>query len=133
MPSATTRWMGPGRDVGGERLITMGHDQGNPIEYIVVCEWLPTGRGSSRDLAEAFNCKVLWAGTCLDVEVWKRLAELMSEWQVLFDVSDADPELNLAGHFAGSLKATRRPAGIGRSRTPREIVGVGRRTREPRC
>jgi hypothetical protein len=81
-----------------EKLITMGGDQGkwNPC---VVCEWLPTGRGSSKDLAEAYDCKVLWYGKFADGEVWERFAELMCEWQVLYAVVDADPELNLARGF----------------------------------
>ena len=36
---------GPRPRGGSGRLITMGHDQGQPINYIVICEWLPTGRG----------------------------------------------------------------------------------------
>lgn len=81
----------------GERFITMGVDQGKMCS-VVICEWIPTGR-PSRDISALYVCRVVWAGRFSDQEIWKRLAELMVEWQVLYCVLDADPEINLARTF----------------------------------
>ena len=75
----------------------MGVDQGKTC-YVVVCEWLFT-KHTDKDLSAAAVCKVLYAGTFMDEE-WDRLDELMREWQVLFCVEDADPQINEARRFA---------------------------------
>ena len=81
----------------GNRLITLGVDQGK-TNYAVVAEWLLT-KEPDKDLGAAAICKVLYAGTFMDEE-WDRLDELMREWQVLFCVIDADPQINEARRFA---------------------------------
>jgi hypothetical protein len=82
---------------GGERLITVGCDQGKTC-YIVVCEWIQVAR-PGKDLSAAYKCRVLWVGKASDAEVWKRLGEQYGEWQVLYGVIDADPEINAARAF----------------------------------
>lgn len=81
---------------GGERLITMGVDQGKTC-YFTVCEWFIDKL--SRDVNVAAMCKVRAFGKFFDNE-WSRLDELMREWQVLACVIDADPETNDARRFA---------------------------------
>jgi thiol-disulfide isomerase/thioredoxin len=81
-----------------ERLITMGVDQGK-TGHVIICEWVQRLH-IGKDISAAYDCKVLWAGTFSDQEIWIRLGELMKEWQVLYCVIDADPELNAARAFA---------------------------------
>lgn len=82
--------------VGGERLITMGVDQGKWNYYSVV-EWFIDGW--SRDINVASNAKLLCHGKFLE-EDWVVLSELMAEWQILACVIDADPNINEARRFA---------------------------------
>ncbi len=83
--------------IGGEKLITLGVDQGDMFNA-VVCEWNIDG-DASRDLSAASLCKVLWVGKHTS-EDWGWLDQLMSEWQVLYAVIDADPHTNEARRFA---------------------------------
>jgi len=80
----------------GERLITLGVDQGK-WSYWVACEWF-VDRLSS-DLNVAARCKVLAVGKFYE-DQWHLLDELMAEWQVSACVMDADPEINEARRFA---------------------------------
>jgi hypothetical protein len=81
----------------GERFITIGADQGK-LGTVVVAEWLPV-RNAGKDISASFDCKVLAVHRFGDEEIWDRLGELMIEWQALYAVIDADPELNLARAF----------------------------------
>jgi hypothetical protein len=82
---------------GGERLITLGCDQGKTC-YYVACEWLFKGK-PGKDIGAAAICKVLCAGRFPEDD-WGYLDSLMSEWQVLYAVVDADPQVNEARRFA---------------------------------
>lgn len=82
---------------GGDRLITMGVDQGK-IGYISVLEWL-FDRPPGDDINAAAIGKLLWFGK-FSGEEWDYLDELMREWQVLACVVDADPFTNDARRFA---------------------------------
>jgi len=81
---------------GGERLITMGVDQGK-WNHIVVVEWLI--KKMERDLNVAAIGKLLWEGK-LPGDEFDRLDGLMREWQILGCVIDADPQINDARRFA---------------------------------
>jgi hypothetical protein len=85
------------RPTRGGRLITMGVDQGERESYIVICEWL-FDRELGPDLGDSAICKVLWVGKFFG-EDWDRLDQLMHEWQVLYAVVDADPNVNEARRF----------------------------------
>src|SRR5690606_20751946 len=80
---------------GGQRLITMGIDQGK-WSYYTVCEWLVDGY--SADINVAAHCKLLALGKFLEDD-WHVLDEIMREWQVLAAVTDADPAINEARRF----------------------------------
>ena len=54
---------------GGERLITLGADQGKDC-HIVICEWLPMRR-AGKDISATFDCKVVWAGKRSDQDIWR--------------------------------------------------------------
>lgn len=82
--------------IGGRRLITMGVDQGK-FSYWVICEWFVDGLSS--DINVAAHCRVLAFGKFLEDD-WRKLDELMREWQVLACVIDADPQINEARRFA---------------------------------
>jgi len=81
---------------GGERLITMGIDQGKML-HIVVMEWFV--KKMERDINVAAVGKLLWEGKLLGDE-FNRLDNLMKDWQVLGCVIDADPQVNDARRFA---------------------------------
>jgi hypothetical protein len=81
---------------GGERLITMGVDQGK-LNHIVIMEWVMSEMG--RDINVAAAGKLLWEGILLGDE-FTRLDYLMREWQVIHCVIDAQPETNEARRFA---------------------------------
>jgi hypothetical protein len=83
---------------GGDRLITLGADQGQAVCHAVVCEWLFTSV-PDKDISAAAICKVLWAGK-FPGEDWEFLDRLMCEWQVMYAVVDADPQINEARRFA---------------------------------
>ena len=82
--------------IGGQRLITLGVDQGK-WNYWVVCEWFVDKLAN--DINVAAHCKVLAHGKFLEDD-WNTLRELMREWQVLACVIDADPQINEARRFA---------------------------------
>jgi hypothetical protein len=78
------------------RLITMGADQGK-TGYISVVEWLLEGNPGN-DINAVAVPKLLWFGKFGEDE-WDLLDELMREWQVLYAVVDADPQINEARRF----------------------------------
>jgi phage terminase large subunit GpA-like protein len=82
--------------IGGERLITMGVDQGK-WNYVEVTEWFFDKY--SNDLNVAAKAKVLYEFKFHE-EDWNLLDELMREWQVLACVIDADPQIMEARRFA---------------------------------
>jgi len=83
--------------IGGERLITMGIDQGQIVSHWVVCEWFVDQMSS--DINIAAKCKVLAHGKFMG-EDWHVAEDLMAEWQVLACVVDADPQIAEARRFA---------------------------------
>ena len=83
--------------IGGNRLITMGVDQGK-TGYISVVDWLFDQHPGS-DISSAAIGKLLWFGKFAEDD-WSYLGELMREWQVLACVVDADPNVNDARRFA---------------------------------
>lgn len=83
--------------IGGERIVTMGVDQGK-WSYVEVCQWFFDGW--SHDINAAAQAKVLWEGKFYEDEWDTRLDELMREWQVLACVIDADPWPMEARRFA---------------------------------
>ena len=87
----------PRPQIGGDRLITMGVDQGK-TGYISVVEWVFDENPGS-DINAAAIGKLLWFGKFLE-DGWEYLGELMREWQVLAAVVDADPNVNDARRFA---------------------------------
>ena len=104
--------------IGGNRLITMGADQGK-TGYISVVEWLL--ERMSHDVQEAAIGKLLWFGKFREDD-WDYLGDLMREWQVLAAVVDADPQVNEARKFCrrfhGYAWATRYRRGV----TAKEIA-----------
>jgi len=81
-----------------DRLITMGIDQGK-IGYFVIVEWFIDQIGN--DLNANAHARVLDFGQWHQQdEGWGRIEELMREWQVLYAVCDADPEITDARRFA---------------------------------
>ncbi len=106
---------------GGDRLITMGVDQGNK-NYISVMEWFIDTPG--RDLNVVASGKLIWEGTRLGSE-YEELDKLMYEWQINHCVIDADPEINEARRFArrfpGSVTLSRyREGQVGKEITIQE-------------
>jgi len=87
----------PRPQIGGDRLVTMGVDQGK-TGYIAVVEWLFDQHPGS-DINAAAIGKLLWFGKFPE-DGWDYLGELMREWQVLACVVDADPNINDARRFA---------------------------------
>ena len=81
--------------VGGERLITMGVDQGT-WSFVEVTEWFFDQ--ASNDLNESASAKVLFQCKFFE-DNWGLLNELMREWQVLACVIDADPQILEARRF----------------------------------
>jgi hypothetical protein len=82
--------------IGGERLITLGCDQGK-WNYVEVTEW--TFDQLSTDLNASATAKVLYE-TKFHEEDWNLLDDLMREWQILACVIDADPQIMEARRFA---------------------------------
>lgn len=82
--------------VGGNRLITMGVDQGK-LNHVVIAEYFVNEYGY--DMNAAAFAKVLWEGT-LPGDKFEELDRMMREWQVLMCVIDADPQVNDARRFA---------------------------------
>jgi hypothetical protein len=83
-------------DIGTERCIVMGIDQGK-MNHIVVVEFLL--QDSLGDLNASSFAKVLWEGK-LPGDNFDTLDPLMREWQIRTCVIDADPQVNDARRFA---------------------------------
>lgn len=86
----------PRPQVGGERIICLGVDQGK-MTNIVVVEFFFDSYG--HDLNAAAMGKLLWEGK-VPGDDFTELDRLMREWQVLACVIDADPQINDARRFA---------------------------------
>jgi len=84
------------RPTGGNRIITMGVDQGK-WNYVEVTEWFFDR--FDHDLNVAAKAKVLFE-TKFHEENWNFLDEMMREWQVHACVIDADPQIMEARRFA---------------------------------
>lgn len=84
------------RPIDGKRIITMGVDQGK-WNYVEVTEWFFDS--FTNDLNATATAKVLYE-TKYHEEDWYILDELMSEWQILACVIDADPQIMEARRFA---------------------------------
>lgn len=85
--------------VGGERFITMGVDQGDWV-HAWIDEWF--FEEFSRDINVMAKAKNVWHGK-FNAKVeggWDRLDELMREWQILHCVVDADPNTLEARRFS---------------------------------
>jgi hypothetical protein len=82
--------------IGGDRCITMGIDQGK-WNYVTVVEYIFDNY--SHDLNAAAFAKLLWEGK-LPGDDFTHLDKLMREWQILACVIDADPQINDARRFA---------------------------------
>jgi hypothetical protein len=87
---------------GGKRLITLGGDQGK-TSWVWISEWLRT-KNAGKDISASYEEKVLWVGKFGQEEYWRRLTELMREWQVLYAVIDADPEISDARAWCKSFE-----------------------------
>jgi hypothetical protein len=83
-------------DIGTDRCIVMGVDQGK-MNNVVVVEYLLKGGGI--DLNASAHAKILWEGK-LPGDDFATLDPLMREWQVRACVIDADPQINDARRFA---------------------------------
>jgi hypothetical protein len=83
-------------DLGSDRCIVMGIDQGK-MNHVVVVEFQVAGGGG--DLNAASFAKVL-ADIKLPGDDFEYLDPLMREWQVKACVIDADPQINDARRFA---------------------------------
>jgi hypothetical protein len=105
--------------IGGDRLITMGVDQGK-TGYISVVDWL-FDRHPGTDINAAAIGKLLWFGK-FSGEEWGYLDELMREWQVLACVVDADPFTNDARRFAKKFHGYVWLTRYRRGRTAKEIT-----------
>ncbi len=81
---------------GGDRVITMGVDQGK-LNHIVVVEYFFNEYGY--DINAASFAKVLWEGK-VPGDDFTELDRLMRLWQVIGCVIDADPQINDARRFA---------------------------------
>lgn len=84
------------RPFGGNRIITMGVDQGK-WNYVEVTEWFFDNY--TNDLNVAATAKVLYE-TKFHEEDWNFLDELMREFQIQACVIDADPQIMEARRFA---------------------------------
>lgn len=82
--------------IGGQRLITMGVDQGK-WNHIAIVEFFVQTRGL--DINAESTSRVLWEGK-IPGEHFEDLDRFMREWQVLACVIDADPQINDARRFA---------------------------------
>jgi len=84
------------------RIITMGVDRGK-FNYAVVCEYFFDRW--SLDVNVAAKCKVLYEIVFPESDFDRTVDQLMSEWQVLCCVTDADPGPNEARRFARRFNA----------------------------
>jgi len=105
--------------IGGDRLVTMGVDQGK-TGYVSVVEWL-FDRQPGSDINAAAIGKLLWFGKFAGEE-WSYLDELMREWQVLACVVDADPFTNDARRFAKKFRGYVWLTRYRRGQTAKEIA-----------
>src|SRR4030042_1639564 len=87
--------------VGSNRLITMGINQGK-WNHVAIMEYFTVGKYDEVDINAATIGKLLWEGK-FDASDFTTLDRLMSEWQVLAAVIDADPQINDARRFARSF------------------------------
>jgi len=105
--------------VGGEKIITMGVDQGD-WSYYEICEW--TIESFGLDLNATSQCKVICEGKFWREDFDRELNRLMREWQVLTCVIDADPfgleARRFARRFPGHVYLCRYRSGV----TAREIA-----------
>ena len=86
----------PRPEVGGERCICMGVDQGT-WNHIVIMEFILDQYDN--DLNAAAFGKLLWEGK-IPGDNFDDLDRFMREWQVLGCVIDAEPQINDARRFA---------------------------------
>lgn len=84
------------RPISGDRIITMGVDQGK-WNYVEVTEWFFDQYAN--DLNVAAKAKVLYH-TKFHEEDWNYLDEIMIEWQIRACMIDADPQIMEARRFA---------------------------------
>lgn len=84
------------RPVSGNRIITMGIDQGK-FNHVEITEWFFDKY--SNDLNVAAKAKVLFQ-VKFSEEDWNFLDQLMVEWQIQAAVVDADPQVMEARRFA---------------------------------
>ena len=106
-------------EVGGRRFITMGADQGK-TGYIVINEWFIEGEPGN-DINAVAIPKVLWFGKFGEDE-WDILDDLMREWQVLYAVVDADPQINEARRFCKRFHGYAALCRYRRGQTAKEIA-----------
>lgn len=83
--------------IGGEKIITLGVDQGK-WNYAEVCEWTVPFWGP--DMNSHAHCKVVYEQRFYEDEWNETLDSLMRDWQVLACVIDADPNVMEAARFA---------------------------------
>jgi len=86
----------PRPNIGGDRCICMGVDQGK-LNHVVIVEFFFDQY--NQDLNAAAFGRLLWEGT-VPGDNFEELDRLMREWQVLGCVIDADPQINDARRFA---------------------------------
>lgn len=86
----------PRPQVGGERCICMGVDQGK-VNNVVIMEYFFDQY--EHDLNASAFAKLLWHGI-VPGDNFEELDRLMREWQILACVIDADPQINDARRFA---------------------------------
>ena len=82
-------------DIGTERTIVMGVDQGK-WNHVVIVEYLMSG---GEDINSGTTAKLLYE-TKLPGDDFTHLDGLMREWQIKMCVIDADPQINDARRFA---------------------------------
>lgn len=109
----------PRPEVGRERIITMGVDQGK-WNYVEVTEWFFDDFGL--DLNVNASAKVLYEGRFLDEHFHSTLDMLMREWQVLACVIDWQPNTMDARRFARRFPGFVWLCRYGRNATAKEIA-----------
>lgn len=101
------------------RLITMGGDQGK-MGYVSIVEWFLKGEPGN-DVNSVADGKLLWFGK-FGEDDWNVLDELMVEWQVMFAVVDADPQINEARRFCKRFHGYAAMCRYRRGQTAKEIA-----------
>jgi hypothetical protein len=79
-----------------DRFITLGADQGK-TGYVSILEWF-IDADYENDINVVSIPKLVWFGKFGEDE-WGLLDQLMQEWQVIYAVVDADPQINEARRF----------------------------------